>query len=45
MELIEAIADARDWRYGDNEPMWLQPLWKPALELGLWLGLIVNTIG
>jgi hypothetical protein len=45
MELIEAIAEVREWRYGFDEPMWLQPLARPALELGLRLGLIVNTIG
>jgi hypothetical protein len=34
---MEAIQDARDWRYHD-EPPWLQPVWKAAVELGVWLG-------
>lgn len=36
IELVAEIADARRWRYGDNEPLWLQPIFLPALELALW---------
>jgi hypothetical protein len=40
LELEAAIREARAWRYGDNEPMWLSPIQPAALELGLWLKLI-----
>jgi hypothetical protein len=37
---MEAIEDVRQWRYGDDEPPWLPPTERGAVELGIWLGLI-----
>jgi hypothetical protein len=42
LELEAAIDDVRDWRWHGAPPFWLQPTWRAALELGLWLGLIVR---
>jgi hypothetical protein len=40
MELIEAIADVREWRFGPDEPPWLLPTWLSAVQLGLMTGQI-----
>jgi len=37
MELIAAIEDIREWRFGGMEPLWLRPAAQAAAELGEWL--------
>jgi hypothetical protein len=37
MELIAAIEEVREWRFGGMEPPWLRPAAQAAAELGEWL--------